>query len=58
MLTLRGIITLIVLIVLFALAESFKQGVEALIESAHSAEDFDAFLERFAGMAQQPVVMH
>jgi len=41
-----------------ALAESFKQGVEALIESAHSVEDFDAYLERFAGMAQQPVVMH
>lgn len=41
-----------------ALAESFKEGVEALIESAHSVEDFDAYLERFAGMAQQPVVMH
>lgn len=41
-----------------ALAESFKEGVEALIESAHSVEEFDAYLERFAGMAQQPVVMH
>ncbi len=41
-----------------ALAESFKEGVNALIEAAHSVEDFDAYLERFAGMAQQPVVMH
>ncbi|HYR26259.1 MAG TPA: DUF3567 domain-containing protein [Aquabacterium sp.] len=41
-----------------ALAESFKEGVEALIESAPSVEEFDAYLERFAGMAQQPVVMH
>lgn len=41
-----------------ALAESFKEGVEALIESAPSVEEFDAYLERYAGMAQQPVVMH
>ena len=32
--------------------------VDALIEAAQSVEDFDAYLERFAGMAQQPVVMH
>ncbi len=41
-----------------ALAESFKVGVEALIETSPSIEEFDAYLERFAGMAQQPVVMH
>lgn len=41
-----------------ALAESFKEGVEALIESSPSVEEFDAYLERFAGMALQPVVMH
>lgn len=41
-----------------ALAESFKEGVEALIESSPSIEEFDAYLERFAGMALQPVVMH
>ncbi|RRS02446.1 DUF3567 domain-containing protein [Aquabacterium soli] len=41
-----------------ALAESFKEGVEALIESSPSIEEFDAYLERYAGMAQQPVVMH
>ena len=45
-------------ICLEALAESFKEGVDALIEAAQSVEDFDAYLERFAGMAQQPVVMH
>ncbi|MBI2734059.1 MAG: DUF3567 domain-containing protein [Aquabacterium sp.] len=41
-----------------ALAETFKEGVEALIETSPSVEEFDAYLERFAGMAQQPVVMH
>jgi len=41
-----------------ALAERFKQGVEALIEGSPSVEEFDAYLECFAGMAQQPVVMH
>ncbi|NBD19292.1 DUF3567 family protein [Aquabacterium fontiphilum] len=41
-----------------ALAETFKQGVEELIENSPSVEEFDAYLERFAGMAQQPVVMH
>jgi len=41
-----------------ALAESFKEGVEAVIETSPSVEEFDAYLERFAGMAQQPVVMH
>lgn len=40
------------------MAESFKEGIEALIESSPSIEEFDAYLERFAGMAQQPVVMH
>ncbi|MCH8181421.1 MAG: DUF3567 domain-containing protein [Proteobacteria bacterium] len=41
-----------------ALAEQFKVGVEALIESSPSVEEFDAYLERYAGMALQPVVMH
>ncbi len=41
-----------------AMAESFKEGVEALIETAPSTEEFDAYLEQYAGMAQQPVVMH
>lgn len=41
-----------------ALAESFKEGVEALIETSPSIEEFDAYLETFACMALQPVVMH
>lgn len=41
-----------------ALAERFKEGVEALIEGSPSIEEFDAYLERFASLAQQPVVMH
>ncbi len=41
-----------------ALAETFKEGVEALIENSPSVEEFDAYLERYAGMATQPVVMH
>lgn len=41
-----------------ALAESFKEGVDALIETSPSVEEFDAYLERYAGMALQPVVMH
>lgn len=41
-----------------AMAERFKEGVEALIESSPSVEEFDAYLERYAAMAQQPVVMH
>ena len=37
-----------------AMAESFKEGVEVLIETSPSIEEF----ERYAGMALQPVVMH
>lgn len=41
-----------------ALAEQFKLGVEALIESSPTVEDIDAYLEGYVGLAQQPVVMH
>ncbi|MFT7722657.1 MAG: DUF3567 domain-containing protein [Roseateles sp.] len=42
-----------------ALAESFQQGVQALIEDGQpSVDEFDAFIERYAVMGQQPVVMH
>ncbi|HEY1392836.1 MAG TPA: DUF3567 domain-containing protein [Methylibium sp.] len=41
-----------------ALAESFKEGVEALIETSPGIEELDAFVERFANLAQQPVVLH
>lgn len=42
-----------------ALAESFQQGVQALIEDGQPSEDeLDAFIEQYAVMGQQPVVMH
>ena len=41
-----------------ALAESFKDGVEALIQTRPSEEEIDAYIERFASLMQQPVVSH
>ena len=40
------------------LAESFKEGVEALIETRPSEEEIDDYLERFASLMQQPVILH
>ena len=41
-----------------AMAESFKQGVEALIETQPSEEEIDDYIERFASLMQQPVILH
>jgi hypothetical protein len=41
-----------------ALAEQFKLGVDALIETGPTEEQLDAYVERFAALAQQPVVLH
>nr|WP_295081521.1 DUF3567 domain-containing protein [uncultured Roseateles sp.] len=41
-----------------ALAQQFQDGVEALIEQDPSEEDLDDFIESFASMGHQPVVMH
>ena len=41
-----------------ALAQSFREGVEALIETRPSEEDMDAYIARFASLMQQPVVLH
>lgn len=41
-----------------SLAESFKEGVDALIETDPSVEEIDAYLDRFASLMQQPVVLH
>ncbi len=41
-----------------ALAESFKQGVEALIQGQPSEEEIDDYLGRFSSLMQQPVVLH
>ena len=40
-----------------ALAESFKQGVQALVETGPSEEEMDAFIERFAVLSRQPLVL-
>jgi len=41
-----------------ALAESFKEGVEALIQTEPSEEEMDDYIERFASLMQQPVILH
>ncbi len=41
-----------------ALAESFRQGVDALIETSPTGEEIDAYLERFAPLMQQPLSFH
>lgn len=41
-----------------ALAEKFKRGVEDLIQTSPSQDDFDDFVESFAVMAQQSVMLH
>jgi hypothetical protein len=41
-----------------AMAESFKLGVEALIETRPSEEEIDDYIERFASLMQQPVILH
>jgi Protein of unknown function (DUF3567) len=41
-----------------ALAESFKQGVEAIIRTGPSEEELDDYMERFSALMQQPVVLH
>jgi hypothetical protein len=41
-----------------ALAVSFREGVDALIESSPTEEALDDFVGGYAGLMQQPVVMH
>lgn len=41
-----------------ALAEHFKLGVEALIETSPGTEEMDAFLSNYTTLAHQPVVLH
>jgi uncharacterized protein DUF3567 len=40
------------------LAQSFKDGVEALIRTEPSEEEMDDFIGRFTALAQHPVVLH
>jgi Protein of unknown function (DUF3567) len=41
-----------------AMAESFKEGVEALIQTKPSEEEIDDYIGRFASLMQQPVILH
>jgi hypothetical protein len=41
-----------------ALAESFKQGVEALIQTQPSEEEMDDYIGRYSSLMHQPVVVH
>lgn len=41
-----------------ALAEQFRQGVQALVDKGPSEEAMDEFVGRYTAMAQQPLVMH
>ena len=41
-----------------ALAQSFKSGVEALIQGRPSEEEIDDYIEGFASLMQQPLVVH
>lgn len=40
------------------LAQSFKEGVEALIQTEPSEEEIDDYIERFTSLMQQPVILH
>jgi hypothetical protein len=41
-----------------ALAEHFKEGVQALISASPNDEDVDDYLAGYTVLAQQPVVLH
>jgi hypothetical protein len=41
-----------------ALAQTFRSGVEALIESSPSEEEIDDYIERFSALMQQPLTVH
>ena len=40
------------------MAESFKEGVEALIQTKPSEEEIDDYIGRFTSLMQQPVILH
>ena len=41
-----------------ALAESFKLGAQALIETSPSVEELDEYISRYTALMQQPLVLH
>ena len=40
------------------MAEQFKQGVDELIQTGPTEEEFDAFIERYASLMQQRLTFH
>ncbi len=40
------------------MAEHFKEGVAALIQTQPSEEEMDDYIERFASLMQQPLILH
>ena len=41
-----------------AMAASFREGVNALMQKSPTEEEFDEYIGRFAALMQQPVVLH
>jgi hypothetical protein len=41
-----------------AMAQSFKEGVEALIETSPSEEEMDDYIERYSSLMQHPLILH
>jgi hypothetical protein len=41
-----------------AVADSFRDGVQALAEGNPSEEDYDEFIGRYCALAQHPVTLH
>jgi hypothetical protein len=41
-----------------AMAQSFKEGVEALIETSPSEEEMDDYIERYTSLMQHPLILH
>ena len=41
-----------------AMAQSFKQGVDELIQASPSEEDIDAYIERYACLMQHSLTLH
>jgi cytochrome c-type biogenesis protein CcmE len=41
-----------------ALADSFRRGVEALVEAGPTEEELDDFISGFTLLAQHPLVLH
>ncbi|WP_346014509.1 BTH_I0359 family protein [Rubrivivax gelatinosus] len=40
------------------IAESFRRGVQELVEAERGAEDFDDFIAGYARLAQHPLTLH